>query len=93
VCEKVASRKTGGRPSKKTTERGRPKGTSINQLVDHINEIATHSPAAALQPMEVKSSCLSSVQYGPPNRVLVCCTTISSAAEAVGTGSGSVYSV
>jgi hypothetical protein len=44
VCEKVASRKTGGRPSKQTTKRGRPKGTSINQLVDHINEIATHSP-------------------------------------------------
>ena len=47
--------KRGGRPPKKATKRGRPKGTSINQLVDYIVEVATHTPPASLHLMELDS--------------------------------------
>ena len=56
MCAKFTTPKRGGRPSKKATKRGRPKGTSVNQLVDYISEIATHTPPTSLQSMELKDT-------------------------------------
>ena len=70
VCERTASHKTGGRPAKKSTKRGRPKGTSVNQLVDHISMIATHSPPPALHHMELQKDMDSEVACHHCNKML-----------------------
>ena len=70
MCAKFVTAKRGGRPSKKVTKRGRPKGISINRLIDHIKEIAIHAPSPSLLLMELDGNTGSEVACKHCNKML-----------------------